>query len=183
LKLRNILILVIILAVLAGIFYYFNRPEPEPEKEPELYAWLIEMEEITHIEILLPREDMSQSFIKAPDRSWHFDDTEQTPVDMKRWGGGIPLLLSGPGLNRVITENATPEELGIFGLTQPRMEVILLLESGEKVNINVGDSTPDNANFYVRVPDSNIVATVDISWYQVIERLVKEPPYIPASEE
>ena len=181
-RLRNILILVVILAVLAGVFYYFNRPVPAPEKKPQLYVWLIEMEDITHIKIILPREDLSQSFAKAPDRSWRFDDPEQTPVDMKRWGGGIPLLLSGPGLNRVITENAPAEKLVEFGLTRPRMEVILTLNNGEIINITVGDSTPDGSNFYVQVPDSNAVATVDISWYQVIERLVKEPPYVPASE-
>lgn len=182
-RLRSILILVIILAALAGAFYYVNRPEPAPKPEPQLYVWLIEMEEITHIEIILPDEGQSQAFSKAPDRSWNFDDPEQTPVDMKRWGGGIPLLLSGPGLDRVISENATVDNLAEFGLTQPRMEVILTLENGEILKITVGDSTPDGTKFYVQVPDSLYVVTVDITWYQVIRRLVEEPPYITTSEE
>jgi len=182
LNLRNILILAVILAALAGAFYYFSRPEPVPEPEPQKYVWLIEMEDIKHIEVKLSSDNQSQSFIKAPDRSWHFDDEQQTPVDMKRWGGGIPLLLSGPGADRLIAEYATPERLAEFGLAQPRMEVILTLENGETLSIKVGNSTPDGNNFYVQVPDSSAVATVDISWYVVIERLVKEPPY-PVPEE
>lgn len=178
--LRNILILLVIILALGGYFYFTNRPQPAPRPEPQLFAWLIEMEEIQHIEIDLPHQGKSQAFIKEADRSWSFDDTERSKVDMKRWGGGIPLLLSGPGVNRVIAENASQEKLAEFGLTEPQMEITLTLENGDILNITVGDRTPDGNNFYIQVPDSNDVATVDISWYQVLERLVKEPPYVPA---
>ena len=103
-RLRNILILLVILIIVGGIWYFASRPEPAPEPEPKLYVWLIEMEEIQHIKIELPREEMSQAFIKEEDRSWHFDDPQRSAVDMQRWGGGIPLLLSGPGVERVIAE-------------------------------------------------------------------------------
>jgi hypothetical protein len=33
-------------------------------------------------------------------------------VNMKRWGGGIPLLLSGPGAERLITSEATDKAAG-----------------------------------------------------------------------
>jgi hypothetical protein len=47
----------------------------------------------------------------------------------------------------------------------------------------VGDKTPDFNNFYVQAPNRQSVATVDISWYTVVERLVKDPPYAPPPEE
>ena len=94
----------------------------------------------------------------------------------------IPLLLSGPGVDRVIARQATEEKLTEFGLTQPQMEITLTLEDGNIMNIKVGDRTPDGNNFYVQAPDSNDVATVDITWYNVMERLVKEPPYVPAAD-
>ena len=182
-RLRNILILLVILLALGGYFYYTTRPQPPLKPDPKLYAWLIEMEEIEHIEIRLPRENQSQAFIKEEDRSWHFDDPERSAVDMQRWGGGITLLLSGPGIERVITENATEEQLTEFGLTQPQMEIILALEDESILNITVGDRTPNGIAFYVRVPNSNAVCLVDYTWFEVLERLVKEPPYAPASEE
>ena len=184
-RLRNILILLVILLALGGFFYFTNRPEPPPPPETRTFVWLLEMDEIQRIEIRLPREDKSQAFIKIAEGDkfpWYFDDPQRSPVDMKRWGGGIPLLLSGPSANRVIAENATEEQLAKFGLTQPRMTITLTLESGESVKIIVGDRTPDGGNFYVQAPDSNDVALVDYTWYGVLERLVKEPPYaLPAA--
>jgi len=44
----------------------------------------------------------------------------------------------------------------------------------------VGDRTPDGHAYYVQAPGSNDVALVDFTWYEVLERLVKEPPYVPA---
>lgn len=178
-RLRNILILLVVLLALVGYFYFSNRPQPALTPESQLYVWLIEMNDIKRIEIGLPPENKSQAFIKEADRSWHFDDPQRSPVDMQRWGGGIPLLLSGPAANRIIAENATEAKLAEFGLTQPRMKVALTLEDGTLLNITVGDNTPDGVNYYVQVPDSNDVATVDFTWFEVLARLVKEPPYAP----
>tara|TARA_B100000315_G_scaffold244791_1_gene269923 strand:- start:147 stop:752 length:606 start_codon:yes stop_codon:yes gene_type:complete len=186
LRLRNILILLVIFLALGGYFYFSNRPEPAPPPETQLFVWLVEMEEIQHIEIQLPHEDKSQAFIKIEEEDkfpWYFDNLQRSEVDTQRWGGGIPLLLSGPGANRAITENATEEELTKFGLTQPQMKITLTMENGDTVYINVGDSTPDGRNFFVQAPDTNDVATVDILWYKEIERLVKEPPYaLPSAD-
>ncbi len=63
-RLRNILILLAILLALGGYFYFSNVSEPLTRPEPQLFAWMIDMEEIEHIEIRLPHEGKSQAFIK-----------------------------------------------------------------------------------------------------------------------
>ena len=177
LRVRNILILLGVLLAL-GVYYYISTiPEPAPKPEPRVFVWSVEMDELQHIEIRLPHEGKSQAFVKEADRTWHFDDAERSDVDMERWGGGIPLLLSGPGAERVIAEDATEEKLAEFGLAQPRMEITLTLEGGTILDITAGDWTPDSNAFYVQVPGTNDVCLVDHTWYEVIERLVKEPPY------
>ncbi len=181
-RLRNILILLVILLALGGYFYFFNDSEPPPKTEPRIFLWNIEMDEIQHIVIRLPREDKSEAFIKISQEGkfpWYFDDPQRSAVDMARWGGGIPLLLSGPGAERVIAKNVTEEKLAEFGLAQPQMEIILTLEDGNILNITVGDRTPSGGAFYVQGPDSNNVSLVDYTWYEVLERLVIEPPYAP----
>ncbi|MFC2035343.1 DUF4340 domain-containing protein [Chloroflexota bacterium] len=183
-RLRNILILLVVLVALGGYFYFSNTPQSTTIQEPQFYVWLIDVEDIQHIEIRLPHEGKSQSFIKILEGDtfpWYFDDPQKSKVDIDRWGGGIPLLLSGPGAERVIAANATEEKLWEFGLTQPRMEIILTLEDGDILNIMVGNTTQDGHAHYVQVPDSNKVALVDYSWYNVLERLVKEPPYASTS--
>ncbi len=185
-RLRNILILLAILLALGGYFYFTSIPEPAPRPEPRVYVWMIEMDEIQHIKIELPREGKSQAFIKVTEEDkfpWYFDDPQRSNMDTKRWGGGIPLLLSGPGADRVISENTTEEKLAEFGLTQPLMEITLTLEDGDILSIKVGDPAPDGHAFYVQAPDSNDVALVDFTWYEVLKRLVKEPPYAPPEED
>lgn len=181
---QNILILLAILLIVGGCFYFANVPEPPETAEPQIFVWQIEMEEIQHIVINLPRENMSEAFIKIeePDKfPWYFDDPQRSPVDTERWGGGIPLLLSGPGAIRIIAENATQEQLTEYGLMNPRMEITLTLENGYIMKNIVGDRTPNGAADYVQAPSTNDVALVDYTWYDVLERLVKEPPYATAS--
>ena len=186
-RLRNILILFIILLALGGYFYFSNGSEPPPEKEePRVFVWDIEFGEIQHIEIRLPREDRSEAFVKISQEDkfpWYFDDPQRSEVDVARWGGGIELLLTGPGAERVIAKNATEKKLTEFGLTQPQMEITLTLEDGDILNVKVGDRTPDGINYYVQAPGSNDVALVDYTWYKVLERLVKEPPYAPPPDD
>ena len=167
-----------ILIILGGYLYLTSMPVPPPEEDPQLFVWLIEMEDIQHIVISLPREGNSQAFVKEEDRSWHFDDAERSPVDMQRWGGGIPLLLSGPGTDRVVSLNTPEEKLTEFGLTEPLMEITLTLENNEILAIKVGDNTPNSTNHYVQAPGSTDVALVDFTWYNEIVRLVRQPPYI-----
>jgi hypothetical protein len=182
---RNILILLVILAVLGWVYFIFGRSEPEEPSEPTVYVWNVDMDEIEHIEISLPRQGLSQAFVKISQGDqfpWFFDDEQNSPIDQERWGGGIPLLLSGPGAARVITENATDEQLAVFGLDQPSMEITITMSDGDIVKTYVGDATPDGINYYVRAPNSNAVALVDYTWYNVLSGLVTDPPYVPAEE-
>jgi hypothetical protein len=186
LKTQNILILLILLLITGGLFYFINMPEAPETAEVQQYVWMIEMEEIEHIVIDLPREEKTESFIKISEEDkfpWYFDDADNSPVDSERWGGGIPLLLSGPGADRVIAEDTTPEKLAEFGLANPQMIITLTMESGKVMTIYVGDSTPNNAFYYVQAPSTNDVALVDYTWYDILARLVNEPPYAPVEEE
>jgi len=178
LKLGSILTLLVILVAL-GVYFLFFRPEPPPEPllAPRPPVWDVEMEELQHMVISLPQEDMSEAWVKHEDRYWYFDNPPGPKVDMDRWGGGIPLLLSGPKANRLIEEDATEERLAVYGFTQPRMEIVLTLENEDIIDIEVGDSTPDGIAYYVKLADSTDVYTVDYTWYDVLERLVLEPPY------
>jgi len=183
LRFRNILILLAVLLALGGVYYFVNSPKPPPKQDPRYYAWLIEMDDIQHIEISLPSENKSQSFIKIPKEDtfpWYFDDAQRSNVDTKRWGGGIPLLLSGPGVERIIYRSTPPEKMAEFGLNQPSMEISLLLKDDKILNIKVGNNTPDGSSYYVMAPNTdNDVALVDRSWYEVLARIVTEPPYAP----
>ena len=86
-RLQNIIILLAILLAAGGIYYFSNVPEPPETVKPQTFVWSIDMEDIKHIEIRLPREDMSQKFIKISEEDkfpWYFDDEERSDVDVQR---------------------------------------------------------------------------------------------------
>jgi len=141
------------------------------------------MEELQHMVLSLPQEDKTEEFVKHEDRYWYFDNPPGPKVDMDRWGGGIPLILSGPGAERLIAKDATEEKLTVFGFAEPKMKIVLTLENEDIIDIEIGDSTPDGKAYYVKLVKSNDVYTVDYTWYDVLERLVTEPPYPPPEED
>ena len=181
-KLRSILVLTVMLAA-SGILYYFtSQTKPPAPTKPRHFVWDVDMEELAKMAISLPLQGKREAWVKHVDRFWYFDQPEGPKVNMKRWGGGIPLLLSGPGAERLIVDNASEKQLEIFGLIEPRMKIDLTLENRKTIQIDVGDSTPDVQGFYVRLRQSKAIYTVHESWVHVLERLVLEPPY-PDPEE
>jgi hypothetical protein len=182
-RLRTVLIMVSVLIVLGVVFVFLRRkPEPPQPETPRTFVWWIEMEEIEKISVSLPRQGKSQAWVKDEDRYFYFDEPDGPKVDMTRWGGGIPLLLSGPAAARSIAEQATDQQLQMYGLHDPTMRIELTLDNGDTLGIEIGNSTPDQQAYYIRRVDSKDVYTVDYTWYEVLERLVLDPPY-PEPEE
>lgn len=175
-KLRKYLIMAIILIGLSVILYFVTRPDPLPPDESRPFVWLVEVDELRAIDIRLPRENKREVWVRHDDKFWYFDETDEPKVDMDRWGGGIPLLLSGPGANRRIAET-TDTQLVSFGLREPRMLIDLTLANGETISAAAGNRTPDGKSCYVMLVDTTEVFTVDYTWYSVLEGLVLVPPY------
>jgi hypothetical protein len=176
-KLRTVLIMVVALIALAVAFYFSSRPKPVVQEEPQYFVWDVEMDELQTMQISLIPTAQSETWVKHEDRYWYFDVPDGPKVDMQRWGGGVPLLLSGPGANRRLTEEVTDEQLKIYGLEDPRMLIHLTLENGNTIDIELGDGTPDRQAYYIRLAGSQNIYTVDYTWHDVLARLVTEPPY------
>ena len=184
-KRTSILVLAAILAAV-GAYYLFSRlhePPTPPAAEPRAYVWSVEFLDLQHLTISLPREKRSESFLKGADRQWYFDRQPPLPVDPKRWGGGIPLLLTGPGAERLLMREAPPDKLTEYGFDEPSLEIVITLESGESLEAVAGDRTPGDDAFYLKRADSSDVYTVNSTWYEVLERLVLEPPRVGSESE
>ena len=170
-----------VLAIGLGIWYFIaSRPKPVLPTEPRPYVWSVEMNDLTRIQVNLPRSNLSEAWRMHTDRYWYFTDPDGPQVDRLRWAGGIPLLMSGPGANRLIEEAPTAEQLNVFGLDEPQMLIKLLLRDGVELEILVGDATPDGISYYTKQAHLPPVFTVDYTWFTVIKRLVTEPPYPPS---
>lgn len=177
-KLRSIVVMAAALVVLGVVLYFFGpRPNAEPAPEPRTFVWSFDFTKLQRIAIELPEAGKSDAWVKHEDNAWYFDRPDGSQVDQKRWGGGIPLILSGPGADRLIASDATSEQLAMYGLLAPRMIIVITTEDGEKLEVVVGDQTPNHKASYVAVSGANKVFSVDSTWYAVLERLVLDPPY------
>ena len=169
--------MVVVVVALGVVLYVTTRPAPPPPSTPRPFVWSVDMDQLRRIVISLPRTGKTQAWVEHADEYWYFDSPQGPQVDLKRWGGGIPLILSGPGANRLITESVRDDQLRSYGLAGPSMRIQLTLQNRETIAIDVGDSTPDGQAYYIRLASSRSVFTVDGSWYSVLERLVLDPPY------
>ncbi len=180
---RAVLIMLGVAVALGAVLYATTRPRPAAPVPQRPYVWLVDTEDLAKMVISLPLAGKSEKLVKHQDKYWYFDRPQGPKVNMKRWGGGIPLILSGPAANRRIAADASDEQLSVYGLARPRMQIVLTLQRGNTIDIAVGDATPDQQAYYVRLADSRDVYTVDSSWYVVLERLVLDPPYPVPGEE
>jgi len=169
-------VLAVMLVVLGGVAVVVNRPDsPEPAAVRE-YVWSVSTDDVIRLAIELPDADQRLAW-KRDDGVWYFDQPDGPEVDPRRWGNGIPLLVSGPAAKRPIATDVDAEQLKSFGLVSPTMLVDLELADATSIEIDVGDATLDRLAYYIRLRDSPNVYTVPESWYGVLERLVLEPPY------
>jgi len=179
---HSIVLMAAILIALAAVFFITRRtPPPAPQSAPRTYVWSVAMQDLQRIVINLPSAGKREAWVKHADRRWYFDRPDGPAVNPQRWGGGVPLLLSGPGAQRLVVKAATAEQLKIYGFREPKMKLDLFLQNGAAVNIEVGDRTLDGRAYYIRKSGSGTVYTVDYTWYEVLERLVLDPPY-PAAQ-
>jgi hypothetical protein len=186
LKLKAILLLCAVLAVAAVVFFISNRPKAATVTDGQPYVWDFNMDALRNIEIILPKQPDTdalpnhQAWVQHDDRYYYFVSDETQKVDMQRWGGGIPLILSGPGATRIIAENISDSALEEYGFTNPTVIINLKLNDEAEYHILVGDNTPGGNDYYIKLKEENIVYTVDKSWYEVLSGLVTKPPYEPA---
>ncbi|MCL0044286.1 DUF4340 domain-containing protein [Dehalococcoidia bacterium] len=164
-------ILLVMLAVVGGYVFIFELQQ-EPEKDP-LPPWIYDIEFTDIIGVNVTYQGKSQSFIRV-DYEWNFKDTGD-PVDLDRWSG-IPLLLSGPRIDRVLTEQSV--NLVEFGLAPPESDISVTIEGGRKLSMSLGHKTPDGASHYALMPGSPTMFLINSSWGDVINRLVIEPPIL-----
>lgn len=171
---RSTLILAGILVLLAGVVYYFHLTLPGQKKEDRPEIWSVDGEKIYHIKIRLPQQKKTIAFFRDQEERWRFDDETRHPVDPKRWGG-IVILVSGPKSKRLIAGKV--EDLEQYGLTDPQMIVILGIKGRkDPLEILFGARTPGEDHFYVKVKHSSPVYLIHGTYFQVLERLVLEPP-------
>ncbi|MBI2165325.1 MAG: DUF4340 domain-containing protein [Chloroflexi bacterium] len=168
---RVTIFLLLVLSLFAGYLYFYElRKSPKSEPEPPFF-YSLAYEDIESISLRVAEGE--GSFVRKSS-DWYFNDAEGLPVDSARWGG-IAVLLSGPKSRRILSE--TQENLDLYGLDQPSARIGLGLKGNRRVEVTLGQKTPDGLSNYSLMAGQPQIFLVDSSWGDVLGRLVTEPPY------
>ncbi len=171
---RTTIILVVILALVAGIAVVYSRKAPSgSSSQPSYWFYQVNSDDIKTINIQL--KDKGMTFVEDKDGDWHFGDTSGPAVSTQRWGG-ITLLLSGPQYKRELLKS--PSTLTPYGLDQPQVIINVGLADKRQFQLKIGDKTPDGGSVYAQLGGVESVYLVDSSWGDVLAKLVTTPPYI-----
>ena len=137
--------------------------------------WLYHIDESDLIRIEVNYQGQEIEFARdAASHQWMITGDPSYPVFSYRWGG-IPLLLSGPRVNRGLKQ--TIDDGGQYGLDPPE-SVVRVTDWGENTfEFHMGIPTPDGENQYARLVGDNALYTVPSVWADVVNRLAHEPPW------
>jgi hypothetical protein len=172
-NLRLLLVLVTVLAYVAiGLTWFITNPTEEVSEPDPPFFYTLAPEDLRVIEIQTGELSTSWS-LREDIRRWFFDDLEEIPADLFRWGG-ITQLLGGPRTQRVLRQDI--DDPALYGLDAPSSSITVTLRDGTQVKLYLGDRTPDEENHYAQVEGFPQLVLVDATWGAVLERLVTEPP-------
>ena len=181
-NLRLLLVLITVLSFVAiGATWFITNPTEEPKEKSPPFFYTLSPEDIRNIEIETGGEKRSWSR-KEGTRRWYFDDLNEVPVSLYRWGG-VTQLLGGPRTQRVLSKEI--DDNSLYGLDNPSTTIAITLRNGSRTFLSLGNITPDQTNHYARMTTVSAqqkvveypqLVLVDATWGSVLGRLVTEPP-------
>ena len=171
------LITVLVFAGIVAAAVYLNRqpdafsteetatPEPEP-------AFLITTEAlVTSIEVK-PLEGSTAKLERNEENLWALTQPEKGEADQ----GLAEAAASQIVALRVITPLENTDDPSIYGLDKPGYTIAIGFDDGSSKTIEVGDLTPSESGYYVRLDDAYYVAT--LSGIGALTNLADIPPYL-----
>ena len=173
---RLTLLLVVVLGLVAGaVFITRSLSTKEPvEREPQLFR----VNERDIIAISVVHNEVPMEYARQNDE-WVIKDGKDTPVFIDKWSGKT-LLLSGPRCRRAVVEEI--DDPAKYGLESPPTRITLTITGGTLLEFHLGDSTPNEENWYARLVGSNRLCTLPAVYGEVVSGLVTDPPYTPTPE-
>ena len=164
--------LVVALVVIGGTVWIVQSQRTSTRTVQLPWLWKVGLEDITNITVT--HEGDTVSYGSRGD-DWVIEDGNDTPVFMDKWSG-MTLILSGPRPDRILS--TTVEDPAKYGLDPPATVVNVTDRSGQTVDFQLGDPTPDGENRYIWMSTGGL-STIPNIWGEVVAKLVTQPPYPP----
>lgn len=174
------LVTVVVLAALVLLGVYLSRQSKTAEAEAtpafEEFKPLFNESDPTlvSIEIALGEESEGEAvkLIRDEKNIWVMELPAQVEADQ----GAVESAAAQVSALQVI-DTLTDAKPADFGFTKPAYIVTLEFSGGKSYVIEVGDASPINTGYYVRV-NKGTIQLVDLSGIDALLQLAKTPPYL-----
>ncbi len=178
-KLRNTIILLIILAALGSYAYFFEYRKGEIERVPVLEfprVFDFEVDAVSAVTINTAREHVQLARRAAGD--WQLTVPVSVPADDARVEREISQFITVKA-TRIITD--AHDNLAAFGLDAPFITVTFHLTDDTTARLWAGDRTPNNTQYYTRRDAADDVYLIHIGGVDQMKLLITDLPRKPTS--
>ena len=166
----------LLIVILVGVLVAVNRRGGTPSQVQPVRDAIYSIPEGSITSVSITKDTKKAVYVKDAAGMFHFDSASGEPVFQDRWSG-VTLLLSGPRYSRLLVSQAT--NVSEYGLDRPTFVITVGLEGSRTLELRLGNRTPQEGAYYVQVKDNPAVYLLDVTFGQVIERLVNDPPHQP----
>ena len=176
---RSTVVYIVLLLVLAGVYYYLNNREQPAEIELTVepgsevaQEYLFTAEEGTPTSILIEsKSGETVEVARGEDNAW----TLIQPVEAKADQGAAEAAATQVTTMRIV-DKVPDLDPGIIGLDNPEYVLTMKFTSGGERTVDVGVITPTESGYYVRESDNIVI--VSRSAIDSLLGLLTNPPYL-----
>jgi hypothetical protein len=176
---RSTVVYIVLLLVLAGVYYYLNNREQPAEIELTVepgsevaQEYLFTAEEGTPTSILIEsKSGETVEVARGEDNAW----TLIQPVEAKADQGAAEAAATQVTTMRIV-DKVPDLDPGIIGLDNPEYVLTMKFTSGGERTVDVGVITPTESGYYVRESDNIVI--VSRSAIDALLGLLTNPPYL-----
>lgn len=166
---------VLLLAALIGFAFYLNREKKStadatPTSEEITYLFAATEGSVTSIEIK-PADGESVRVARNAEKAW----AVELPLEAEADQGLAEAAASQISALQVLSP--IEGKPGVFGFDAPAYMITIEFVGGKKHTLEVGDNTPTNSGYYVRIDQDNMMIT-NLSGIDSLLQLVNFPPYL-----
>lgn len=171
---------ILILALLIGAVYYLNQqPDDNSGDTAELDMFTFEEPAllftadaaVNSIEVK-PTDGETVRLERGTENAWALTLPFKTEADP----GLAEAAASQLAALSIVDEVENPDP-SVFGLDNPSYTITIAFADGSTSTLEVGDATPSNSGYYVRVDKENIVI-LNLSGIDALTNLAAFPPYL-----
>lgn len=188
---RNIIILVVLIAILGAGYFFISKYEPAKEDTgidtsyTSVSVFKTDKENIKSVEII--NENESYTVSKGENGKWIINGNPNIKVSQSK----VDTLMydaSSISAKEKAAENAT--DLSQYGLDLPKRKAIIKTNNGETVTFSAGDKTADGSYYFVMIEGESdvyikgassvesltksVAALRDLSLYSVSEEKIEK---------